>query len=82
MRVMSLHDNPVQDVHLFYQNEVEMSKNFGKYLKEQPVKQMHIRKMVIDEIPLLPQMEPWKCMAKTAVYQGDTGFDITAGARI
>lgn len=82
MRVMSLHDNPVQDVHLFYQNEVEMSKNFGKYLKEQPVKQMHIRKMVIDEIPLLPQMEPWKCMAKTAVYQGDPGFDITAGARI
>ena len=81
MRVMLLHDNPIQDAWFFYNNEAEMSANFEKYLKNQPVKQMHMGKMVIEDITLLQMVQPWKCTAKTAVYKGNPEFDIKAGAR-
>jgi hypothetical protein len=82
MRTMSKHDDPIQAARFFYNSEAGMSANFEKYLKNQPVKQMHIEKMVIDDIPLLPMVKPWKCTAKTAVYKGNPGFDISAGAGI
>lgn len=80
MRVMSLKDNPIQDARFFYNSEAGMSANFEKYLKEQPVKQMHIGKMVVEDIPQLTQLRPWKCTAKTVVYKGEPGFDISRGS--
>ena len=74
---MSLTVNPIVNARFFYNSEAGMSANFEKYLKEQPVKQIHIGKMVVEDIPQLTQLSPWKCTAKTVVYKGDPSFDIS-----
>lgn len=79
MRMMTPVEDPIVDAKFFYKDEAEMSANFEGYLKDQPVKKTYMGRMVIEEIPLLPQMEPWKCTCKTAVYQGDPGLDLTNG---
>lgn len=76
-RMMSLTVNPIVNARFFYNSEAGMSANFEKYLKEQPVKQIHIGKMVVEDIPQLTQLSPWKCTAKTVVYKGDPSFDIS-----
>lgn len=76
-REMAMDENPIVDVGLFYRNETEFSANFENYLKNDPVKNIHMPKMVIEDIPLLSRIEPWKCIAKTAVYKGYPGFDIS-----
>ena len=76
-REMAMDENPIVDVRLFYRNETEFSANFENYLKDDPVKSIHMPKMVIEDIPLLSRIEPWKCIAKTAVYKGYPGFDIS-----
>ena len=72
----------VRRVKFFYQNETEYSSKFEGYLQNGPVKEIHMQKMEIVEIPLLPQIDPWKCTAKTAMYRGDSGFDISNGASV
>lgn len=79
MRKMSVNANPIRKAKFFYRNETEFSSQFEGYLQDGPVKSIHMKKMEIVEIPLLPQIEPWKCTAKTAVYKGDPGFDISNG---
>ena len=80
-REMGKDSNDIVDAKFFYNTETEFSANFEDYLKEQPVKKIHMAKMVIDEIPLLPRLAQGKCIAKTAVYKGLPGFDISAGVR-
>lgn len=75
-REMGKDTNDIVDFKFFYRNETEFSANFEDYLRENPVKKIHMPKMIIDEIPLLPRLAHGKCVAKTAVYQGDPGFDI------
>ena len=82
MREMSITANPIRRAKFFYQNETEYSSKFEGYLQDGPVKKIHMQKMEIVEIPLLPQIDPWKCTAKTAVYRGDPGFDIRNGASV
>lgn len=77
MRAVSFKEDPIEDIRFFYQNETEMSANFEQYLREQPIKQIHVRKMVVEEIPQLPLLKSWKCTAKTAVYKGNPCFDIS-----
>lgn len=79
MREMSMTANPIRKAKFFYHNETEYSSKFEGYLQEGPVKKIHMQKMEIVEIPLLPQIKPWKCTAKTALYRGDSGFDISNG---
>lgn len=79
MREMSITANPIRKAKFFYHNETEYSSKFEEYLQDGPVKKIHMQKMEIVEIPLLPQIDPWKCTAKAAVYQGDSGFDISNG---
>lgn len=76
-REMSLGGNYIVDAKTFYRNETEFSNNFENYLKNDPVKSIHLPKMVIEDIPLLSRIEPWKCIAKTAVYKGDPRFNIS-----
>ena len=78
-REMGKDTNEIVDAKFFYRNETEFSANFEEYLRENPVKKIHMPKMIIDEIPLLPRLARGKCIAKTAVYQGDPGFDIANG---
>lgn len=80
-REMSLDENPIVDARIFYRNETEFSSNIENYLKNDPVKSIHMPKMVIEDIPLLSRIEPWKCIAKTAVYKGYPGFDISNKSR-
>lgn len=80
-REMGKESNDIVDAKFFYSTETEFSANFENYLREQPVKKIHMAKMVIDEIPLLPRLAHGKCIAKTAVYKGPSGFDISAGER-
>lgn len=79
MREMSMTANPIRNMMFFYKNETEFSSLFESYLKENPVKKIHMTKMEIRDIQLLPQIAPWKCTAKTAVYAGNSGFDISNG---
>lgn len=81
-REMSKESNPIVDAKFFYKNETEFSANFEEYLRENPVKKIHMPKMVIDEIPLLPRILEGCCTAKTAVYRGNPGFDIRNGAGV
>lgn len=80
-REISLDENPIVDARLFYRNETEFSANIENYLKNDPVKSIHMPKMVIEDIPLLSRIEPWKCTAKMAVYKGNPDFDILNNAR-
>ena len=79
MREMSWTDNPIKQARFFYHNEDEYSSNFEAYLQHNPVKEMYMTKVVVEDIPLLPQIDPWKCLAKSAVYKGHPGFDISNG---
>lgn len=78
-REMGKDSNPIVDAKYFYRSETEFSANFEDYLRENPVKKIHMRKMQIDEIPLLPRIMEGRCTAKTAVYKGNPGFDISNG---
>lgn len=80
MREMSWTDNPIKQARFFYHNEDEYSSNFEAYLQHNPVKEMYMTKVVVEDIPLLPQIDPWKCRAKSAVYKGHPGFDISNGS--
>ena len=80
-REMGKDSNDIVDAKFFYRNETEFSENFENYLKDQPVKKMHMAKMVIDEIPLLPRLAHGKCLAQTAVYKGNPMFDIENGPK-
>lgn len=82
MRMMAPVVDPIVAAKFFYNDEAEMSANFVGYLKNQPVKKTHMGRMMIEEIPLLPQMEPWKCTCKTAVYEGNSRFDLTNGIEV
>jgi len=82
MRELSMTDNPIRQIHQFYHNEAEYSANFEKYIQKNPVKEMYMSKVVVEDIPLLPQIDPWKCRAKSAVYKGHPGFDISNGANM
>ena len=82
MRELSKTDNPIRQIHQFYHNEAEYSANFEKYIQKNPVKEMYMSKVVVEDIPLLPQIDPWKCRAKSAVYKGHPGFDISNGANM
>ena len=81
-REMGKDSNDIVDAKFFYNSETEFSANFENYLKDQPVKKIHMAKMVIDEIPLLPRLAHGKCIAKTAVYKGLPGFDLSAGVNL
>lgn len=76
-RVLSATDNPVVDARLFYANEDEYSANFEQYLKKNPVKELYMPKIVVEDITQLPFIDPWKCRVKSAVYMGNPGFDIS-----
>lgn len=77
MREMSMTANTIRKVKFFYNNETEYSSKFEGYLQDGPVKKIHMSKVEIVETQLLPQIKPWKCTAKTALYNGDSGFDIS-----
>ena len=79
MRMMSEKVSPIMDTQFFYTNETEMSANFERYVREQPIKQMHLEKMTVEEIPLLSLIKPWKCKTKTAVYNGNPDLNILRG---
>lgn len=81
-REMGKDSNDIVDAKFFYNSETEFSANFENYLKDQPVKKIHMAKMVIDEIPLLPRLAHGKCIAKSAVYKGLPGFDLSAGVNL
>ncbi|MBR2196573.1 MAG: hypothetical protein IJ911_13300 [Salinivirgaceae bacterium] len=68
--------NSIIQAQPFYRNEDEYSANFEKYLQKNPLKEMYVSKVVVEDIPLLPQINPWKCQAKSAQYKGHPGFDI------
>ncbi len=76
-RVLSATDNPVVDARFFYANEDEYSSNFEQYLKKNPVKELYMPKIVVEDITQLPIIDPWKCTVKSAVYKGNPGFDIS-----
>ena len=77
MRELSKTANSIIQVQPFYRNEDEYSANFEKYLQKNPLKEMYMSKVVVEDIPLLPQINPWKCQAKSAQYKGHPGFDIS-----
>lgn len=81
MRELSMTDNPIRHIRQFYHNEAEYSANFEKYIQKNPVKEMYLSKVLVEDIPLLPQIDPWKCQAKSAVYKGHPGFDISNGVK-
>jgi hypothetical protein len=76
-RVLSATDNPIVDARFFYTNEDEYSTNFEQYLKKNPVKELYMPKIVVEDITQLPSINPWKCRVKSAVYKGNPGFDIS-----
>lgn len=76
-RVLSATDNPVVDARFFYANEDEYSSNFEQYLKKNPVKELYMPKIVVEDITQLPITDPWKCTVKSAVYKGNPGFNIS-----
>lgn len=75
-RVLSATDNPVVDAKFFYTNEDEYSANFEQYLKKNPVKELYMPKIVVEDITQLPIIDPWKCRVKSAVYKGNSRFDM------
>ena len=77
MRELSMTTNPIRQANYFYHNEDEYSANFEKFIKKNPLKEIYMPKVAIENIPLLPQIEPWKCLAKSAIYRGHSRFDIS-----
>lgn len=77
MRELSATNNPIISAKAFYNNEDEYSANFERYLKNNPVKDLYMPKIVVKDMTQLPFIDPWKCTAKTAVYKGNPRFDIS-----
>lgn len=76
-RELSATDNPIMRARCFYTNENEFSANFEQYLKKNPVKELYMSKISVEDMMQLPFIEPWKCIVKTATYKGDPRFDIS-----
>ena len=79
MRELSLTGNPIKQAQFFYNNEDEYSANFEQYLKKNPLKENYMPKVVVEDMTLMPNISPWKCYAKSAIYKGHPGFDIVNG---
>ncbi|MBQ7072873.1 MAG: hypothetical protein IJM89_05850 [Bacteroidales bacterium] len=76
MKELSSSMSPIRSDILFYKTEDEYSSNFEFYLKNNPIKEIYMSKIDVENLELMPTINPWKCYGKSAVYRGDPGFDI------
>lgn len=68
------------DIIIFYDSEDEFSDNFSNYLAHNPLKEMHSKRIVIEDqqlipdidiLQLMPDMEGWKAISKSAQINHD-----------
>ena len=79
MNELSSTENTLRGVCFFYKNEDQYSTNFESFVQSNPIKDLYLKQIVVDNISLLPQIAPWKCYAKSAIYKGYTSINITNG---
>lgn len=79
MNELSSTDYSLRGMCFFYSDEDQYSSNFEPFVQKNPIKELYMKQIDVDNISLLPQIDPWKCYAKSAIYKGYTSINITNG---
>lgn len=78
LRGMSAKEDPILGFRRIYSNEDQFSDKFEGFLKENPIKKILMKKIMIHDLPVLAAADPWKAYCKSAQWIGDERFVINS----